>query len=62
MRPTILEVFQSGFKAPHGTKSALLKVFNDFSLATDSGDTAFLMLFNFFEFLPRGMNKVFFYF
>uniref|UniRef100_A0A3B3QY49 Reverse transcriptase domain-containing protein n=1 Tax=Paramormyrops kingsleyae TaxID=1676925 RepID=A0A3B3QY49_9TELE len=40
----ILEPFQSGFKALHSTESALLKVFNDLLLATDSGDSAILIL------------------
>ncbi len=38
------EVFQSGFKSLHRTETALLKVFNDVLLATDSGDYAVLML------------------
>uniref|UniRef100_A0A3Q2ZS88 Reverse transcriptase domain-containing protein n=1 Tax=Kryptolebias marmoratus TaxID=37003 RepID=A0A3Q2ZS88_KRYMA len=40
----ILEVFQSGFKSFHSTESALLKVFNDIFLATDSGDCVVLVL------------------
>ena len=40
----ILEVFQSGFKPFHSTESALLKVFNDILLATDSGDVVVLVL------------------
>ncbi len=40
----VLEVFQSGFKAFHSTESALLKVFNDLLLVTDSGHSAILML------------------
>lgn len=33
----VLEIFQSGFKRLHSTESALLRVFNDVFLATDSG-------------------------
>jgi hypothetical protein len=40
----ILEVFQSGFKSLHSTESALLRVFNDVFLATDSGDSVILVL------------------
>uniref|UniRef100_A0A671UFZ1 Reverse transcriptase domain-containing protein n=1 Tax=Sparus aurata TaxID=8175 RepID=A0A671UFZ1_SPAAU len=40
----ILEVFQSGFKTLHSTESALLRVFNDIFLATDSGDCVILVL------------------
>uniref|UniRef100_A0A4W5LQJ5 Reverse transcriptase domain-containing protein n=1 Tax=Hucho hucho TaxID=62062 RepID=A0A4W5LQJ5_9TELE len=40
----ILEVFQSGFKAFHSTETALIKVFNDLLISTDSGDSAILML------------------
>ncbi|XP_037548511.1 uncharacterized protein LOC119425058 [Nematolebias whitei] len=40
----LLEQFQSGFKTHHSTESALLKVFNDILLATDSGDCVVLML------------------
>ncbi len=40
----ILEVFQSGFKMLHSTESALLKVFNDIFLATDTGDCVILVL------------------
>ena len=40
----ILEVFQSGFKALHSTESALVRVFNDILLATDSGDHVVLVL------------------
>uniref|UniRef100_A0A8P4K1H9 Reverse transcriptase domain-containing protein n=1 Tax=Dicentrarchus labrax TaxID=13489 RepID=A0A8P4K1H9_DICLA len=40
----ILEVFQSGFKTVHSTGSALLRVFNDIFLATDSGDCVILVL------------------
>ena len=43
----ILEIFQSGSKALHSTESALLKVFNDLLLTTDSGDFAILMLLDF---------------
>lgn len=37
-------MFQSGFKTLHSTESALLKVFNDIFLATDSGDCVILVL------------------
>lgn len=40
----ILEVFQSGFKSLHSTESALLKVFNDIYLETDSGNYVVLVL------------------
>lgn len=40
----ILEIFQSGFKSLHSTESALLRVFNDIFLATDSGDCVVLVL------------------
>ncbi len=40
----ILEIFQSGFKSLHSTESALLRVFNDIFLATDSGDSVILVL------------------
>ena len=40
----ILEVFQSGFKTRHSTESALLRVFNDILLATDSGHYLILVL------------------
>ncbi len=40
----ILEVFQTDFKVLHSTESALLKVFNNLLLASDSGDSAILML------------------
>uniref|UniRef100_A0A8C2EP51 Reverse transcriptase domain-containing protein n=1 Tax=Cyprinus carpio TaxID=7962 RepID=A0A8C2EP51_CYPCA len=40
----ILEVFQSGFKTLHSTETALLRVFNDIFLATDSGDCVILVL------------------
>jgi len=39
-----MEPLQSGFKALHSTESALLKVFNDLLLATDSGNSAILLL------------------
>jgi len=39
----ILEVFQSGFKTFHSTETALLKVFNDLLISTDSGDPTILM-------------------
>uniref|UniRef100_A0A8C4T619 Reverse transcriptase domain-containing protein n=1 Tax=Erpetoichthys calabaricus TaxID=27687 RepID=A0A8C4T619_ERPCA len=39
-----LKVFQSGFKPLHSTETALLKVFNDILLATDSGDYVILVL------------------
>uniref|UniRef100_A0A8C6LW02 Reverse transcriptase domain-containing protein n=1 Tax=Nothobranchius furzeri TaxID=105023 RepID=A0A8C6LW02_NOTFU len=38
------EVFQSGFKPFHSTKSALLKVLDDILLANDSGDAVVLVL------------------
>jgi len=40
----ILEVFQSGFKTFHSTETALIKVFNDLLISTDSGDPTILML------------------
>ncbi len=40
----IFETFQSGFKTLHSTESALLWVFNDSLLATDSGDSVILIL------------------
>nr|XP_061839065.1 uncharacterized protein LOC133621161 isoform X1 [Nerophis lumbriciformis]XP_061839075.1 uncharacterized protein LOC133621161 isoform X1 [Nerophis lumbriciformis] len=40
----ITELFQSGFKALHSTESALLKVFNDILLSTDSGKYVVLVL------------------
>ena len=40
----ILEVFQSGFKSLHSTKSALLRVFNYIFSTTDSGDCVILVL------------------
>ena len=40
----ILEIFQSGFKTLHSTESALLRVFNDIFLATDSGHSVILVL------------------
>lgn len=40
----VLEVFQSGFKTLHSTETALLRVFNDIFLATDSGDCVILVL------------------
>ncbi|XP_028272710.1 uncharacterized protein LOC114443003, partial [Parambassis ranga] len=40
----IFEVFQSGFKTQHSTETALLKVFNDVLLATDSGHCVILVL------------------
>lgn len=39
----LLEVFQSGFKTLHSTESALLRVFNDILLATDSGECVVLV-------------------
>ena len=39
----ILEVFQSSFKTLHSTESALLRVFNDIFLATDSDDCVILV-------------------
>ena len=41
---SIFETFQSGFKALHSTESALLRVFNDLLITTDTGDFAILML------------------
>uniref|UniRef100_A0A8C5AN71 Reverse transcriptase domain-containing protein n=1 Tax=Gadus morhua TaxID=8049 RepID=A0A8C5AN71_GADMO len=40
----IIEIFQSGFKTLHSTESALLRVFNDIFLATDSGHSVVLVL------------------
>lgn len=39
-----MEVFQSGFKSRHSTESALLRVFNDVLLSTDSGHCVALVL------------------
>ncbi|KAL6455414.1 hypothetical protein MHYP_G00361580 [Metynnis hypsauchen] len=39
-----MEVFQSGFKSRHSTESALLRVFNDILLSTDSGHCVALVL------------------
>ena len=36
-------MFQSGFKVLHSTKNYILKVFNDFLLATDTGGFAILI-------------------
>lgn len=41
---SILEKFQSGFKALHSTETALLKVFNDLLLAPGSDNSAALLL------------------
>ena len=41
---SLLEPFQSGFKALHSTELALLKVFHDLLLTTDTGDCAILIL------------------
>uniref|UniRef100_A0A3B3D322 Reverse transcriptase domain-containing protein n=1 Tax=Oryzias melastigma TaxID=30732 RepID=A0A3B3D322_ORYME len=40
----VLEVYQSGFKSPHSTETALLRVFNDILRATDAGDHVVLVL------------------
>ena len=40
----ITEIFQSGFKSAHSTETALLRVFNDIFLTSDSGDTVALLL------------------
>jgi hypothetical protein len=40
----LLDKFQSGFRAIHSTESALLKVYNDILLCTDSGSCAILVL------------------
>ena len=39
----VLEIFQSGFKTLHSTESALLRVFNNIFLATDSGHCVILV-------------------
>lgn len=39
-----MDVFQSGFKSLHSTETALLKIFNDLFLYTDSGNAAVLLL------------------
>lgn len=38
------DTFQSGYRTFHSTESALLKVFNDLFLMTDTGDSAILVL------------------
>ncbi len=38
------EVFQSGFKKKHSTEPALLRVFSDIFMATDSDDLTLLLL------------------
>lgn len=43
-KENIMETFQSGFKSMHSTESALLIVFNDIFIATDSGDQVVLVL------------------
>ena len=40
----IFEKFQSGFRSAHSTETALLRVFNDLLLTTDSGNPAILVL------------------
>ena len=40
----IFKIFQFGFKTLHSTESALLRVFNDVFLATNSGDCVILVL------------------
>ena len=39
-----LDVFQSGFRPNHITENALVEVFNDIHLNTDSGRTSVLVL------------------
>ena len=41
---SILEVFQSGFNTLHSTELALLTVFDDIFLVTDSGDCVLVLL------------------
>lgn len=55
----ISDVFQSGFKSLHSTESALLKVFNDILITTDSGNIMSFVLLDLssaFDFVDHGIQ------